>query len=240
MTLPGGPLGRLKPQAHHMQDLHKAFHIAGDYRVGIKESEHEAMFLTNVDGTTLVLDAAATSGARRIVYVSTVGVFGNTHGKIVDETYVRPDRDFLSYYDATKYMAHRIAKGRAADLTEDENREDALEMAKMLKGVADLPVLTSDHGVLDVVMVARAQPIKRFGTPAPKGWVFSLCARTAPEPGTTIARTPGHTRRPRTTAATARRLAWSNTTPLGTPVDPLVHTMVTGSWASRVHAPGPS
>lgn len=30
MTLPGGPLGRLKPQARHMQDLHKAFHIAGE------------------------------------------------------------------------------------------------------------------------------------------------------------------------------------------------------------------
>ena len=35
-------------------------------------------------------------------------------------------------------------------------------------------------------------------------------------------------------AATARRLAWSNTAPLGTPVDPLVHTMATGSWASGV------
>ena len=32
------------------------FHIAGDYRVGIKESDHEEMFRTNVDGTTIVLD----------------------------------------------------------------------------------------------------------------------------------------------------------------------------------------
>jgi len=30
MTLPGGPLGRLRPQAHHMLDLHKAFVIAGE------------------------------------------------------------------------------------------------------------------------------------------------------------------------------------------------------------------
>ena len=30
MTLPGGPLGRLKPQAEHMQDLHKAYLIAGE------------------------------------------------------------------------------------------------------------------------------------------------------------------------------------------------------------------
>jgi nucleoside-diphosphate-sugar epimerase len=97
-----------------MRGAEAVFHIAGAYRIGVKESEHEAMFLTNVDGTTLVLDAAITAGAERVVYVSTVGVFGNTHGKVVDETYDRPDRDFLSYYDATKFMAHRVAKARAA------------------------------------------------------------------------------------------------------------------------------
>ena len=87
------------------------FHIAGDYRVGIKESDHEEMFRTNVDGTIIALDASAAAGVQKIVYVSTVRVFGNTRGKVVDETYERPDRDFLSYYDATKYMAHRVAVG---------------------------------------------------------------------------------------------------------------------------------
>lgn len=90
------------------------FHIAGDYRVGIREDQHEAMFKANVDGTTTVLDAAIAAGVGRIVYVSTVNVFGNTHGRVVDETYERPDRDFLSYYDATKYMAHRTAVARQA------------------------------------------------------------------------------------------------------------------------------
>ena len=90
------------------------FHIAGDYRVGLKESAHEEMFRTNVDGTTIVLAAAIAAGVSKIVYVSSVGVFGNTRGKVVDETYERPDRDFLSYYDATKYMAHRVAVARAA------------------------------------------------------------------------------------------------------------------------------
>jgi dihydroflavonol-4-reductase len=97
-----------------LNDVDVVFHIAGAYRIGIKESEHEQMFKVNVDGTTIVLDAAITAKAKRIVYVSTVGVFGNTHGKVVDETYERPDRDFLSYYDATKYMAHRVAVARQA------------------------------------------------------------------------------------------------------------------------------
>src|SRR5665647_2949820 len=73
-----------------------------------------AMFETNVEGTRTALDAAAAAGVSRIVYVSTVGVFGNTHGQVVDETYERPDRDFLSYYDATKFLAHTIAAERAA------------------------------------------------------------------------------------------------------------------------------
>jgi nucleoside-diphosphate-sugar epimerase len=72
------------------------------------------MFKTNVDGTTTVLDAAVSAGVQKIVYLSTVGVFGNTRGRVVDETYERPDRDFLSYYDATKYMAHRVAVARQA------------------------------------------------------------------------------------------------------------------------------
>jgi len=97
-----------------LNDVDAVFHVAGAYRIGIPESEHEDMFKANVDGTTLVLDAAITAGVARIVYVSTVGVFGNTRGRVVDETYERPDRDFLSYYDATKYMAHRVAVGRQA------------------------------------------------------------------------------------------------------------------------------
>ena len=61
-----------------------------------------------------VLDAAIAAGVPRIVYVSTVNVFGNTHGRIVDETYRRDLAEgFLSYYDETKYLAHR--RGRGAD-----------------------------------------------------------------------------------------------------------------------------
>ncbi len=97
-----------------LTDVDLVFHLAGDYRVGIRESEHEAMFRTNVDGTTIVLDAAITAGVGRIVHVSTVNVFGNTRGRVVDETYERPDRSFLSYYDATRYFAHTVAAARAA------------------------------------------------------------------------------------------------------------------------------
>jgi len=67
------------------------------------------MYDANVRGTERILDAAIEANVQRIVYVSTIGVFGNTHGKVVDETYRRDGDDFLSCYEETKYRSHEIA-----------------------------------------------------------------------------------------------------------------------------------
>ncbi|HWE33232.1 MAG TPA: NAD-dependent epimerase/dehydratase family protein [Solirubrobacteraceae bacterium] len=91
------------------------FHIGAMYKVGIPARERPAMYDTNVGGTERVLDAAAAAGVKRIVYVSTGNVYGNTQGKVVDETYVRPQPpQFLSYYDQTKYEAHQLVLDRIA------------------------------------------------------------------------------------------------------------------------------
>ena len=88
-------------------------HSAGSYRIGIRRSERPAMAAANVGATARVLDAAIGAGVPRIVYVSTLNVFGDTHGRIVDETYRRDTREgFLSWYDETKYRAHLIAEAR--------------------------------------------------------------------------------------------------------------------------------
>ena len=97
-----------------VQGCNAVFHVAAVYKVGIPASEREAMFESNVRGTERVLDAAIEANAARIVYVSTVGVFGNTHGKIVDETYTRNGEEFLSCYEETKYRSHEIALDRIA------------------------------------------------------------------------------------------------------------------------------
>jgi nucleoside-diphosphate-sugar epimerase len=90
-------------------------HAAGSYRVGIPKSERGAMWDANVGTTTRVLDAAEAARIPRIVYVSTVNVFGNTRGNVVDETYGRDLADgFLSWYDETKYGAHEVAEQRIA------------------------------------------------------------------------------------------------------------------------------
>ncbi|MGH2821044.1 MAG: NAD-dependent epimerase/dehydratase family protein, partial [Actinomycetota bacterium] len=51
-------------------------------------------------------------GVGRIVYVSTINYFGNTLGRVLDETDERPVLVFVSCYDETKYRAHEAAKQR--------------------------------------------------------------------------------------------------------------------------------
>ena len=85
-------------------------HGAAVYEVGIPQSEHQAMHEANVVGTETVLRAALDAKVPKVVYISTVGAFGNTRGQVVDETYQHPGGDYTSYYEETKVEAHRIAE----------------------------------------------------------------------------------------------------------------------------------
>jgi nucleoside-diphosphate-sugar epimerase len=90
-------------------------HAAGQYRIGIRPTERAQMSDANVGATERVLDAAIAAGVKRIVYVSTANAFGNTRGRLVDEHYRRDEkRGFVSWYDETKYRAHRAAEARIA------------------------------------------------------------------------------------------------------------------------------
>lgn len=92
-----------------------AYHLAGDYRVGIQASDRPAMEAANVTATERVLDAAAAAGVGRVVHVSTVNAFGDTGYRVVDETYERPrPYRYVSYYDQTKHRAHLAARERIA------------------------------------------------------------------------------------------------------------------------------
>lgn len=90
------------------------FHAAAMYEVGIPRSARPAMYEANVRGTERVLDAAVAAGVERIVHVSTIGAFGNTRGRVVDETYRHPGDRYLSYYEETKVLAHLVAEDRIA------------------------------------------------------------------------------------------------------------------------------
>jgi nucleoside-diphosphate-sugar epimerase len=93
-----------------MEGCDALIHAAAMYEVGIPAKQHPAMYEANVRGTERVLQAALEAKVGKVVYVSTVGVFGNTHGKVVDESYEHPGREFTSYYEETKLEAHKVAK----------------------------------------------------------------------------------------------------------------------------------
>ncbi len=110
-----GDLGAAEALRQGMEGCDAVIHAAAMYEVGIPAKQHPAMWEANVAGTESVMSAALQAKVPRIVYVSTCGVFGNTHRKVVDETYEHPGKEFTSYYEETKLEAHRIVKRMTAD-----------------------------------------------------------------------------------------------------------------------------
>jgi nucleoside-diphosphate-sugar epimerase len=110
-----GDLGDEAAIRQGMEGCDTVVHAAAMYEVGIPAKQRPAMYEANVRGTERVLRAALEAKIPKVVYVSTVGVFGNTHRKVVDETYEHPGREFTSYYEETKLEAHRIAKQMMAE-----------------------------------------------------------------------------------------------------------------------------
>jgi nucleoside-diphosphate-sugar epimerase len=92
-----------------LEECDAAIHCAAIYEIGIPQSQRPAMYEANVLGTERVLRAALEAGIPRVVYVSTIAAFGDTGGRVVDETYHHPGVSFTSYYEETKYKAHQIA-----------------------------------------------------------------------------------------------------------------------------------
>lgn len=86
-----------------MAGVDGVFHLAGWYQVGVRDKTPGERI--NVEGTRNVLEVMRDLQIERGVYTSTLAVNGDTHGRIVDETY-RHDGPWLSEYDRTKWVAH--------------------------------------------------------------------------------------------------------------------------------------
>jgi len=113
VRLIAGNLGSQDEIQEALSGSDAVIHIAGSYRVGIPRSERPAMYEANVTVTERVLDAAIAARIPRIVQVSTIIVYGNTRGRVVDETYRRDlTRGYLSYYDETKHLAQVATEAR--------------------------------------------------------------------------------------------------------------------------------
>jgi nucleoside-diphosphate-sugar epimerase len=85
-----------------MEGADGVFHLAAWYEVGVRNPRADQV---NVDGTRTVLEFVDELGIPRAVHTSTLAVFSDTHGRLVDESY-RYDGPHLSAYDRTKWRAH--------------------------------------------------------------------------------------------------------------------------------------
>lgn len=81
-----------------------AFHLAAWYQFGVRD--RAGIFRVNVEGTRHVLNAARETALPRLVYCSTMGVLGNTHGKTAAEDHYDPSVH-ATLYTHTKYLAQQ-------------------------------------------------------------------------------------------------------------------------------------
>ncbi|MCP5095738.1 MAG: NAD-dependent epimerase/dehydratase family protein [Chloroflexi bacterium] len=79
------------------------FHLAAWYKMG--GSDWMKAEPINVGGTRKVLRLAHKLGVPKIIYTSTIAVFGDTKGQLVDESFTQGG-PFLTEYDRTKWLAH--------------------------------------------------------------------------------------------------------------------------------------
>ena len=86
-----------------MTGVDGVFHIAAWYKIG--EGNLAAARAINVQGTRNVLELMQELKIPKGVYTSTLAVFSDTKGHLVDESY-RHNGPWLSNYDRTKWEAH--------------------------------------------------------------------------------------------------------------------------------------
>ena len=103
ITLAPGDITERATLRDPMTGVDGVFHIAGWYKVGVRDKSPAARI--NIDGTRNVLETMRDLGIPKGVYTSTIGVFSNTHGQMPDETY-RYNGPFLNEYERTNWIAH--------------------------------------------------------------------------------------------------------------------------------------
>lgn len=88
-----------------MEDVDGVFHLAAWYQLGPGPWNVEKAERINVDGARNVFELMDELDIPKGVYLSTIGVYGNTGGEYVDESYRSPN-SFPTVYQETKWRAH--------------------------------------------------------------------------------------------------------------------------------------
>jgi nucleoside-diphosphate-sugar epimerase len=87
----------------------QVYHVAAFARAWSRDPEQYVR--QNTEGTKNVLDCSLRAGVKRVVFVSTAGVFGpSENNRIIDEQTPYPDK-YPTLYDLSKRMAEELALG---------------------------------------------------------------------------------------------------------------------------------
>jgi dihydroflavonol-4-reductase len=106
-----GPLQDSAYARRITQGCHAVIHLAA--------AQHEAnvpdeyFFDVNVNGTRTLIDASKAASVQRFVYGSTIGVYGESNGQILDET--TPPQP-MNVYGRSKLAAEEVVKSYAGEL----------------------------------------------------------------------------------------------------------------------------
>jgi dihydroflavonol-4-reductase len=94
-----------------LQGCEVIFHVAADYRLWTRDAQDaREMYRANVDGTRMLIEAAAQAHIRRVVYTSSVATMGFTgNGQPVDEESPVTIADMIGHYKRSKFMAEQVA-----------------------------------------------------------------------------------------------------------------------------------
>lgn len=90
------------------------FHVAADYRLWAPDPEE--IMRANVEGTRVVMEAAAAAGAERIVYTSSVATLKPfPDGKPADEARPLSEDEAIGAYKKSKVAAERLVEAMVKD-----------------------------------------------------------------------------------------------------------------------------
>jgi dihydroflavonol-4-reductase len=96
------------------QGARYVFHVAADYRLWAPDPEE--IMRTNVEGTRVVMEAAASAGAERIVYTSSVATLKpREDSKPADETRPLSESEAIGAYKKSKVAAERLVEAMVKD-----------------------------------------------------------------------------------------------------------------------------
>jgi dihydroflavonol-4-reductase len=99
-----GDICKVRSLDQPMRGCDLVIHIAGHYHLG--EKNEKLFYAVNVHGTRHVIETAIALEIPRIVVISSIAIYGDTHGNLAtEETQMLAKQPFVSSYDHSKWLA---------------------------------------------------------------------------------------------------------------------------------------